>query len=178
MVAIERQRSSSDLRVIAIDWSGAKSGARRKIWLAEARGGRDGGEPEIVRLECGRSRREIERHLLEESEREPELIVGLDFAFSLPAWFLREHELTTARELWQLAAREAETWLERCEPPFWGRPGKRRPALPSHFRRTDADVPSVGGVRPKSPFQITGAGSVGTGSLRGMPLLRRLSDAD
>ncbi len=100
MVAIERQRSSSDLRVIAIDWSGAKSGARRKIWLAEARVGRDGSEPEIVRLECGRSRREIERHLLEEAEREPELIVGLDFAFSLPAWFLREHELTTARELW------------------------------------------------------------------------------
>lgn len=178
MVAIERQRSSSDLRVIAIDWSGAKSGARRKIWLAEARGGRDGGEPEIVRLECGRSRREMERHLLEEAEREPELIVGLDFAFSLPAWFLREHELTTARELWQLAAREAETWLERCEPPFWGRPGKRRPALPSHFRRTDADVLSVGGVGPKSPFQVTGAGSVGTGTLRGMPLLRRLSDAD
>jgi guanosine-3',5'-bis(diphosphate) 3'-pyrophosphohydrolase len=158
-------------RVLAIDWSGAKSGARRKIWLAEARNG------ELVRLENGRNRGEVAEHLLDELERDPRLLVGLDFAFSLPAWFLRDHELTTARELWQLADREAEAWLERCEPPFWGRPGRTKPELPSHFRRTDAAVRPVGGIRPKSPFQIGGAGAVGTGSLRGMPILQRLSDA-
>jgi guanosine-3',5'-bis(diphosphate) 3'-pyrophosphohydrolase len=158
-------------RVLAIDWSGAKSGARRKIWLAEARNG------ELVRLENGRNRGEVAEHLVDELERDPRLLVGLDFAFSLPAWFLRDHELTTARELWQLADREAEAWLEHCEPPFWGRPGRTKPELPSHFRRTDASVRPVGGIRPKSPFQIGGAGAVGTGSLRGMPMLQRLSDA-
>jgi hypothetical protein len=35
----------------------------------------------------------------------------------------------------------------------------------------------VAGIRPKSVFQIGGAGAVGTGSLRGMPSLLRLSDA-
>ena len=32
-------------------------------------------------------------------------------------------------------------------------------------------------VSPKSVFQIGGAGAVGTGSLRGMPILKRLKDA-
>ncbi len=36
---------------------------------------------------------------------------------------------------------------------------------------------AVGGIRPKSSFQIGGAGSVGTGSLRGFPALARLQDA-
>jgi len=36
------------------------------------------------------------------------------------------------------------------------------------------EVPRTGGVVPKSIFQIGGAGSVGTGSIRGMPLLHRL----
>jgi hypothetical protein len=35
----------------------------------------------------------------------------------------------------------------------------------------------VKGIAPKSPFQIGGAGAVGTGSLRGIPLLARLRAA-
>jgi hypothetical protein len=35
----------------------------------------------------------------------------------------------------------------------------------------------VRGIGPKSVFQIGGAGSVGTASLRGMPVLRRLREA-
>lgn len=158
-------------RIIAIDWSGASSGARNKIWLAEAR---DGG---LVRLEDGRTRDEIADHLIEEAGRDPHLIVGLDFAFSLPAWFLEERGLASARDLWALAEREAESWLAGCEPPFWGRSGRGRPELPEHFRRTDRELPAIGGVRPKSALQIGGAGAAGTGSLRGMPLLRRLSVA-
>lgn len=108
------------------------------------------------------------------------MIVGFDFAFSLPAWFLEKRGLQNARKLWALAGREAEEWLARCEPPFWGRPGKGRPVLGperGHFRRTDIDVPDTGGIRPKSVFQIGGAGAVGTGSLRGMPILHRLTTA-
>lgn len=162
---------TSPPRVIAIDWSGAASGAHRKIWLAEVRGG------ELVRIEAGRSRDEVRDHLIEEALRDPRMIVGFDFAFSFPAWFLEQRRLASAKELWALAGREAEVWLAACESPFWGRPGRGKPELPEHFRRTDRDVPNVGGVRPKSVFQIGGAGTVGTASLRGMPVLHRLADA-
>jgi hypothetical protein len=39
---------------------------------------------------------------------------------------------------------------------------------------TDLGVPRTGGIAPKSIFQIGGSGTVGTGSIRGMPLLHRL----
>jgi hypothetical protein len=48
--------------------------------------------------------------------------------------------------------------------------------MEQHFRRADSEVPSIGGIRPKSVFQIGGAGAVGTGSLRGMPFLKQLRD--
>jgi hypothetical protein len=159
------------LRVIAIDWSGAASGARRTIWLAECRDG------EVTRLECGRSRDEIADHLIELAELDPDLVVGLDFAFSLPAWFLRERALADATGLWALASEGAEQWLGGCEPPFWGRPGKSRPTMPAEYRITDRAVPSMNGILPKSVFQVGGAGAVGTGSLRGMPILHRLKQA-
>jgi hypothetical protein len=45
------------------------------------------------------------------------------------------------------------------------------------FRRTDRETGSVAGSRPKSVFQVDGAGTVGTGSLRGMPFLLQLEEA-
>lgn len=170
-----RHHASRPPRVIAVDWSGAKTGAERTIWLAEVTGGR------LVRLENGRNREEIAEHLVDVAGRDPAMVAGFDFAFSMPAWFLEERGLGSVRDLWYLAGREAEDWLARCEPPFWGRPGKRRAVLGpgrDHFRCTDASVPATAGIRPKSVFQIGGAGAVGTGSLRGMPVLRRLSDAE
>ena len=89
--------------------------------LAEARAGR------LVRVEGGRDRDELIEHLVEYARARPELVVGFDFAFSLPAWFLRERGLASAFELWGLVAREGERWLAECSPPFWGRPGRRRP---------------------------------------------------
>jgi ketosteroid isomerase-like protein len=159
------------MRLMAVDWSGAWSGAEKRIWLAEAR------DEQLVRLEAGRDRDALATHLIAEAERDPGLVVGLDFAFSLPAWFLSEHELEDAPALWALAAEEAERWLAECAPPFWGRPGRRKPNLPSHFRLTDRAAPATANIQPKSPFQIGGAGAVGTGSLRGMPLLHRLRAA-
>jgi hypothetical protein len=158
-------------RVIAIDWSGAATGAESRIWLAEARDG------EIIRLECGRSRDSVAEHIIAESKRTPELVVGLDFAFGLPKWFLTERGLADGPALWELVSREGEQWLASCEPPFWGRPGRGRPQLSDDLRRTDREAPAIGGIRPKSVFQIGGAGAVGTGSLRGMPVLKRLRDA-
>lgn len=156
------------MRVIAVDWSGAARRASRTIWLASVRDG------VVERLENGRDRDQVADFLLEERSRDPRMVVGLDFAFSLPAWFLAERGFASAKELWAEADAEGEHWLAQCEPPFWGRPGKRRPELAAHLRRTDHDVPAIGGIRPKSPFQVGGAGAVGTGSIRGMPILRRL----
>src|SRR2546422_446206 len=51
------------MRAVAVDWSGARAGERRTVWLAEAVEGR------LVRLECGRSREELVAHLLGEAAR-------------------------------------------------------------------------------------------------------------
>jgi hypothetical protein len=157
------------MRAIAVDWSGATYAARSHIWLAEA------AEPgQLRRLECGRDRDELCAHLLS-LRPEVDFIVGFDFAFSFPAWFIHDLGLTSAADLWARVAGSGEGWLAGCEPPFWGRPGRRRPVQPRPaLRRTDLAVPRTSGVAPKSIFQIGGAGAVGSGSIRGMPLLQSL----
>lgn len=161
-----------DIRFIAIDWSGAKSlvQQRQKIWLAEATRGA------LTRLECGHSRNELTQQLIEEQRRDPHVAIGLDFAFSLPDWFLKHHGFTTALELWALVERQGETWLASCQSPWWGKPGHSRPNGVELFRRTEQSATKAGHGNPKSAFQIGGAGAVGTGSLRGMPLLKRLRE--
>jgi hypothetical protein len=159
------------MRAIAVDWSGALQTARSHIWLAEA------SHPgELDRLECGRDRDELRTHLL--SLGQTALVIGLDFAFSFPSWFVHSLSTDTAPDLWARVAEQAEAWLSVCQPPFWGRPGYRRPPMAqASLRRTDLAVPRTAGVAPKSIFQIGGAGAVGTGSLRGMPLLHHLHQA-
>jgi hypothetical protein len=106
------------------------------------------------------------------------LVVGLDFSFSLPAWWVRQQGFSDASQLWRAATSAGERWLRECRPPFWGRPGRRRPVLDElrqpPLRVTEQRAPPVAGLRPKSTFQVGGAGSPGTGSIRGMPTLARL----
>jgi hypothetical protein len=163
--------SRDPVRVIAVDWSGAAAGARKKIWLAESDGA------SIQRLECGRSRHELIEHLITTSQENPRLVVGLDFAFSLPSWFLRDRSLHSAMDLWILAERESERWLSECSDPFWGRKRVKKTKVEAEFRRTELAVPAIAGIRPKSVLQVYGAGAVGTGSLRGLPFLKQLHDA-
>lgn len=159
-------------RIVAVDWSGDVRHAAQKIWLAEVTA-----NGEVVRLEAGRDQRAMTDHLIDEAQRAPELVVGLDFAFSMPAWFLTSRKLDSAPALWDLVEREGERWLATCEAPFWGRAGRSRPESQEPLRRTEREVPDIGGIRPKSVFQINGGGSVGTGSIRGMRLLARLRRA-
>jgi len=235
---------------IAVDWSGALSGERKRIWLAEtrwnsaekaadascsrherapaidavpagfgayaeargaamARGAvladatvhaqtsaqadvprwditratdvshRAGGA-RLTRLECGRNRPETIAELIASARRDSRVVVGLDFAFSGPAWFLARIGVKSARELWERVARDGERWLAESPHPFWGKPGVRCPAFDdAHpaWRATEGEAVRERGIGPKSVFQIGGAGSVGTGSLRGMPYLRDLQDA-
>lgn len=158
-------------RAIAVDWSGAVTGVRNKIWLAEADGAG------LTRLESGRSRDELVDHLITLARSDPHFVVGLDFAFSLPQWFLETHGLTRASQLWALADAKAEQWLQDCPNPFWGRNGVKKWKHDQHFRRTELAVPAVGPTRPKSVFQVYGSGAVGTGSLRGLPYLKRLNQS-
>jgi hypothetical protein len=125
----------------------------------------------VVTLQNGRTRDEVCELLLASAAQTPELVVGLDFAFSFPAWWLRELGCSSALQLWHKAANEGERWIKDCAEPFWGRPGCPRPRHCEGMRETDKQL------KCKSPFQIGGAGAVGTGSIRGMPMLARLSEA-
>lgn len=148
------------MTVAAVDWSGRTHGAARYIWTAVARDGAP------VSLDAGRSRTQVGDHLVALALADPSLVVGLDFGFSLPLWFLDREGLENGMAVPEPVA---ERWLRDCPAPFWGRPGRRRGVEPQH-RRTELMV----APRARSIFQIGGAGAVGTGSLRGFPLLRRL----
>jgi hypothetical protein len=155
------------LRVIAIDWSGARTGAKNKIWVAEAADGR------LLRLECGRSREETVRHLAALRTQGDPVVVGLDFGFSFPAWYMRERRFECAADAWRWLAtgQQCDELLAACRPPFWGAPARPCPRDVELLRRTEWAVKKAEGVRPKSVFQVGGAGAVGTGSLRGMRAL-------
>ncbi|HLI57584.1 MAG TPA: hypothetical protein VKY26_11210 [Actinomycetota bacterium] len=159
----------AELTCVAVDWSGRTRDAEQFIWTAEVGSGRLRG------LRNGRSRAGVGDLLIEIATATPRLAVGLDFAFSFPSWYLDRLGVGHAGELWELAAAQGEGWLAARATPFWGWPGGTRPIDQEHFRRTEANLArATGGIGPKSPFQIGGAGSVGTGSIRGMPLLARL----
>jgi hypothetical protein len=191
-------------RVIAVDWSGDKGpGQRRKIWAgvwtAAAKGKVAGGS---VILESGRGREELAAWLLALAVETPAMVVGIDCCFSFPAWFVRERGCRTVFDFWaHVAGGHGERWLgvDCMEPDrdirFWGRPHKRPECfsganLPTMMRRTDmenkieqaleggdmARAALMRGITPKSPFQIGGSGSVGTGSLRAMEWLKHLHD--
>ena len=92
----------------------------------------------------------------------------------MPAWFLQRRKIASAHDLW---SRDLEAWLKSHASPFWGWGGSTEPDLPDRFRRTEKDAKSQAGTPPQSVFHILGPGTVGTGSLRGMPILLRLHNA-
>jgi hypothetical protein len=185
-------------RIVAVDWSGRvdAAGQRRHIWAGVWTAGK-------ITLEAGRTREELVAWLIELARQTPRMVVSLDCCFSFPAWFLAEHGCSTVFDFWKRVAEgQGERWLAReCEAVarderFWGAPHKRPEEfcgdnLHRSMRFTDMDnkitprmlqgdperAAKVKGITPKSPFQIGGSGSVGTGSLRAMPFLLQLRDA-
>jgi hypothetical protein len=158
------------VHALAVDWSGARSVAaqRRGIWVASALDG------VLCSLDGGWTRGEVVEEIIHRAE--PGLVVGLDFSFSFPGWFVRDVGAADGPGVWEVAAAHGEDWLARCAPPFWGRPGCRRPPLEHErplWRRTEAGA-GLARRRPKSTFQVGGAGAVGCGAIRGMPHLQRL----
>ncbi len=189
-------------RLVAVDWSGDKGpGQRKKIWAGVWTRTGEGAQGRY-RLENGRSREELAAWLIELAEETPGMVVSIDCCFSYPAWFLREHGCASVFDFWRhVAAGHGERWLgttcaeHERDLRFWGKPHKR----PAEFcgqgyqtmmRRTDWEnkieqgleggdperAAKMKGITPKSPFQIGGSGSVGTGSLRAMPWLLHLRE--
>lgn len=190
-------------RVVGVDWSGDKgSGQRRKIWAGVWTTPGSSTSRAKVKLENGRTRQELMEWLIELARETPRMVVGFDFSFSYPAWFLEEHGIHSAPEFWQrVADGQGEKWLhEECEDVrFWGKAGRLRDGKkPAEFcgelayrmlRRAETalkvravikdpiQAAKIAGIAPKSVFQIGGAGAVGTASLRGMPGLLQLREA-
>jgi hypothetical protein len=159
------------MSIAAVDWSGRSTRAAESIWLARTdAGGR------LVQLENGRGRDALVDHLLELAAGTPRLVVGLDFAFGFPAWWSTQNGWARGREIWRAMSTTGEALLAACEPPFWGRPQRPNPNTPARGLRM-TDLPTGGTGPAKSVFQIGGAGAVGTGSVRGMVQLARLSAA-
>ena len=143
------------------------------IYVAEAEGNN------LVRLMNGLTRPEAITMLVQEIEAGGPIVIGLDFAFSFPQWYLEYRNLGNVCELWNLAQEEGEEWLDGGTWPFWGRPGqyRRRPANLQpclRFRQTECDHAPP---QPQSVFKIAGTGHVGTGTIRGLPELARLHAA-
>jgi hypothetical protein len=159
------------VRIIAVDWSGAKHGAKKKIWAAEFCDGTP-----VEELISGKDRESMREYLIAAARESDRVIVGLDFAFSFPSWFV-ETQAISVQGLWAKVSSQGETWLDQCDPPFWGRKGKQRCDLAgkSHYRCTEERLEKIAGISPKSVFQINGGGAVGTGSIRGMAILHQLS---
>ena len=164
-----------NVRCVAVDWSGSENENDQlaHIWVAEAV------ENNLVRLRNGLTRDEVIAWLIEVTIRRGTVVIGFDFAFSFPLWYLQSRNLHGVRDLWDLAKSEGEEWLGGHLWPFWGREGpyRKRPddlAEPCRFRQTDIDHAAF---QPKSVFQIYGAGAVGTGTIRGLTALTQLEAA-
>ena len=165
--------TSNTPRAIAFDWSGAlnPNKPKRKVWAAVAVGSR------LDELLPQDSREDAIDWLIEQFKQQPNTIAGLDFAFSSPAWFVRKHSCDRAICFWAVAESEGEHWLKSCPYPFWGCKGTKKPRNCDCelFRETEKAVRNPAEkANPTSTFQLVGPSQVGRGSIRGMPLLKRL----
>lgn len=163
-------------RTVGVDWSGAASDvdAASAVFLAVAEDGR------LVALEGGRGRDATIDAVADVVFEEPETLVGLDFAFGVPAWVAAREGWRSAGEVWRWAGLGTASdpgWVRQRPEPFWG-PGIRpKPAMDGdEYRATERDAIAAG-ARPSSVLQLSGPGSVGAQSLWGMPQLLRLADA-
>ena len=158
------------MECIAVDWSGARTGAASRIWIARATAG------VLTDLHAPGSRSAVRDALRARRQDASPVLAGLDFSFGVPAWYAASRGWTDVSAVWTAARDEGEMWLRDCTPPFWGRPGTRRPHDAAQGLRV-TERGTAAGMQPKSVFQVGGAGSVGTGSIRGMPMLLELQAA-
>ncbi len=166
---------------LGVKWSGSVKPQQRGtgIWVAVVNNG------VLYEIKSGCTREEAIDFILSNGRNVPRVTVGIDFGFSVPAWFIDEQGWRSALQLWDyLDSMEQHRgvltqWPAHLTLPFWGPNIRTRPDIPAGadwFRQTENDVREMTGAVPKSVFQLTGAGSVGGMSVRGMPQLKRMRD--
>ena len=158
-----------NVRCIAVDWSGAVEPRDqcKKIWVAEVVQGH------LVQLQNGRTRRQVVDYLLKTIREGGPSVIGLDFAFSFPRWYLKEQGLENVQALWNRAANQGDRWLNGWMSPFWG--------LAGPFKSEPEEVKADLGLRETdrvnggvSVFHVSGGANVGTGAIRGFPHLAEM----
>lgn len=188
-------------RVLVVDWSASGVPARRPgantIWIGDAAGG-------TVAARHFPTRHAAEGWLAAQIAAERDagrrLLVGCDFAFGYPAGFAaRLTGQADARAVWRWLAQHVTDAPDNANNrfavaaavnaalgapgPFWGAPAAE--AGPS-LAMTKTPFPHASGLAEmraadrsvagaKSVWQLAGAGSVGSQSLTGLPMIHRLS---
>lgn len=155
-------------RVVAVDWSGARAPAGG-IAIAEI--ARRGGAT-VTTLTVPESREETIA-LLVQRVRAERVAIGLDFAFSFPAWFVARQGAADAPAFWRRVAARGEGWLATPPAPFQRTQIARQATARGGplFRTTEGAISAGARITPKSVFQIGGSGQVGMSTLRGIPFL-------
>src|SRR5687768_529135 len=120
---------ADNLTAVAVDWSGRRDDAGG-TWLARAEGGRLVDLRHVTRAGAVAEAARL-------AAREPQLAVGLDFAFSFPSWVLELRGEPPG--VWEIVRDEGESWLASCPTPFFGRRGTTAPPV-ERFRRTELDL--------------------------------------
>ncbi len=187
-------------RVAVLDWSAARGRGRGRdsIWLGLA--GPEGESTESIATR-GAAEDRLVALLARTLARGERLLLGCDFAFGYPRGFAAA--LTgqaSALAVWDwLEPRVTETADHgstyravaaainarfRHDGPFWGNgeragtPGlpRRKKGLPEGLaeHRATERAARDGAGRPKSVWQLAGAGAVGAQTLTGIPVLARL----
>jgi tRNA A-37 threonylcarbamoyl transferase component Bud32 len=166
---------------LGVKWSGAAKAAdaAKAMWVAVVR------EGVLVDLVPGLDRHRMTDFIDQGRGHSGSALVGIDFGFSVPAWYLESQGIPDAPALWSRMASlqdsrgETTQWPRELDEPFWGPLIRTKPALApgaTWFRATEETARAMTGAVPKSVFQLSGAGSVGGQSVRGMPHLARLRD--
>lgn len=154
--------------VIAVDWGGAVKGA--ELWAARV----EVATGMVVALEQFQTRQAVIERVMSWVQTEPSTVVGFDFAFSAPDWFVLQSvpSASSAIDFWPVVAEKADSWVTCSAPPFWGKAAhpKKWPNILREYRKTELTMAK----RPTSIFQLVGRGQVGLGSIRGMPFLTDL----
>ena len=171
-------------RFVVIDWTGARAPFRSGIAVAIAEPG--DAAPHLVEPPSGRAwtRGGVLDWLVAETER-ARLLVGFDFAFSLPFERARTYfeAEASAFELWALIDSVCEAEADyfggsfaedsRFAAGFWVR-GKKPDGFELPHRATELACRAAGHGAPESPYKLLGPKQVGKGSLAGMRVLHRL----
>ena len=164
-----RRRERRD--VVAVDWSGRRAGERRAPLDGRGRR-RRAGPASRPAAPVSEVVDELVARVADDRDRRGRASTSRSRS---PAWFLDARGYRDGRRAVGGRRRRRRRWLARVRSRRSGAgPAGRRPIGPQQLRRTEATIAAVGGIRPKSTFQIGGAGSVGTGSVRGFPVLARL----